>query len=244
MVRGIWMVISTMAVANLLALAGVVAWLQSSDRLSRDRIEQLRVLFSSTVEQDKAQAEQKARDEKVAQAAAAEAAKVGAPPLTAEQKLTAAAEQEEIEAQLARRVQRETSDLINTLMQERDELERQRASFQKEVETFTAMRKKIADEEGAEQFQKTVQLYQSVKAQEAKNMMSSLIKGGQLEQVVAYLNALPGRNASKIISEFQNEDPALAADLLERLRTRGTAINAPASAGGANAPVALAPEAR
>jgi hypothetical protein len=42
------------------------------------------------------------------------------------------------------------------------------------------------------------------------------------DQVVAYLNAMEDRTRTKIITEFQKQDPALAAELLERLRTRAT----------------------
>lgn len=40
-------------------------------------------------------------------------------------------------------------------------------------------------------------------------------------QVVAYLNAMEERVRNRIIAEFVKEDPALAAELLERLRTHG-----------------------
>lgn len=224
MFRAIWITISTLAVANLLALLGFVFWLNATDRINPARIERIRTIFAATVAAEQAAVERVAADAEAAAAAAAEAAKIGKPPLTAEQKLDDESAKEEIAAQHGRRVQRETADLINTLVREREELERQRTQFQSEVDAFSMMRKLIADEEGSEQFLKTVQVYQSVKPAEAKSMMSTLLAGGQMDQVVSYLNALSPRIASKIISEFQNEDPALAADLLERLRLRGTAV--------------------
>lgn len=240
MLRSIWIMISTLAIANLLALIGLVGWLHSTDRLDADRVQRLREMLSVTISSERAEAEQKLMLAQAAEEQAKSVAQVGKNPTTAEDKLEAAAVREEVETQRARRVQRETSDLINTLMREREELERQREEFQNQMNEFEAMRTRIAEEEGSEQFQKTVQLYQSVKAVEAKNMMRSLIGDGHTDQVVSYLNALPPRNASKIVSEFQAEDPDLAADLLEKLRMRGTAV-APPNTGGANQPVAAAP---
>lgn len=224
MMRSVWIAISTMAVANLLALLAFAFWLHSSGRLSRERIERVRTTFASTVAFEQAERDRAAADEQAVLAAQAEAAKAGTPPLTAEQRLGGESARDEIEAQQARRVQRETADLINTLLREREELDRQREEFQVQVDAFERMRRRIAEEEGSEQFQKAVQVYQTVKAAEAKNMMNSLIASGQKDQVVSYLNALSPRIASKIVAEFEKDDPDLAAELLERLRLRGTSV--------------------
>jgi hypothetical protein len=222
MLRSLWIILSTLAVANLFALAGFVAWLAAGDRLSRERVESVRAVFASTVSDEQARLRRERAAEEAARAAAEEAARIGAPPLTADRKLEQDAARDEAASQQARRVQRETSDLINTLMQERAELDRQREIFQREVDAFNRMRAAIAQQEGSEQFQKAVALYQLVKPAEARAMMQSLIRKGETDQVVSYLDAIQPRTASRIITEFQNEDPDLAADLLERLRVRGT----------------------
>lgn len=224
MVRSLWTVITVLALANLLAIAGFVGWLQTSGRVSRERIERVRQVFATTVAQEEAGVQQGEMDAKLADAAAEEAAKVGTPPLTAEQRLEAGLARDETSSQHAQRVQRETADLIATLLRERQELDRLRAEFDQQVKDFDEMRARIAREEGTEQFAKTVALYQSLKADQAKSMMQSLIRGGGTDQVVSYLNALPPRTASKIIAEFEKGDSALAADLLERLRMRGNAV--------------------
>ncbi|MDX2114378.1 MAG: hypothetical protein SFZ24_01985 [Planctomycetota bacterium] len=237
--RSIWIIISTLAIANLLGIAGFLGWLQTSGRLNRDRVERIRTILAPTVATEQAEEQRRQAEAETARQAAEAAAKVGVKPLTAEQRLEDAAGQEEVDAQRSRRVQRETTDLINTLMREREQLDRERAKFDADVAAFKEMRARIAEQEGSEQFQKTVQLYQSVKPADAKNMMASLIQTGKKDQVVSYLNALAPRNASKILAEFQVDDPALAADLLERLRLLGTAL-APESPGAAQEPVAAA----
>lgn len=224
MLRSLWIAFSTLAIANLFALVGFVLWLNATDRLNPARVQQVRAILATTLSAESAETERIAADQAAAAASAAEALKVGKPPLTAEQRLDNESAKEEIESQNSRRVQRETADLINTLVREREELDRQRSQFQTQVDAFAAMRKMIAEQEGSEQFQKAVQVYQSVKPSEAKNMMSALIASDQKDQVVAYLDALSPRVSSKIITEFEREDPALASDLIERLRNRGTAV--------------------
>lgn len=224
--RNIWIIISTLAIANLLAFAGFAGWLKATDRLSGERLEQIRMMFASTVHEEAAQKAEAALQAAAEQAAQDLAKRNATPPLTAEQKMAAAAQESDVATLEDRRIQRDTTNLINTLVKERQQLEAERAEFRAQVAEFNEMRERIATEEGSEQFEKAVILYQSLKAEQARAMMGALIAQGQTEQVVSYLNALPPRNASKILAEFEGDDPALAADLLERLRTRGLELAA------------------
>ena len=48
MVKSLWIIISTLAIANLLALIGFGAWLHTSDRLDGERLERVRRIFAET----------------------------------------------------------------------------------------------------------------------------------------------------------------------------------------------------
>jgi len=61
--RSLRTIITTLAIADILALAGFVGWLKMSDRLDMDRLEQVRSLFAET------RAQQQAREAKEAQEA-------------------------------------------------------------------------------------------------------------------------------------------------------------------------------
>jgi len=220
--RTIWILISTLAVANLLALIGFAGWLGATDRLSPERFRAVREIFAPTIAESRTLEGVRVLEAQAAADRAADEARVGTAPLTAEQRLLLAGAQIDVTTQQQQRVQRETADLIATLLQERAELERQRAEFQAQVEEFNARREAIVAQEGSDQFLKTVSLYNSLKPAQSHSMMRALIDQGAVDQVVAYLNALQSRTAAKIIAEFQKESPTLAADLLERLRQRGT----------------------
>ncbi|HVZ92884.1 MAG TPA: hypothetical protein VG797_00085 [Phycisphaerales bacterium] len=225
--RTLWSIICLLAIAHLLAILGFVGWLAAGNRLDGSRIERVRALFAETIaaEKQRVQGEQAIVDK--ATAAAEAEKKASTPPVTAEGNLKAHESEEEINRLRVERVQRETSDLIKTLLREREDLEHRKAEFEAERAEFNRTREERAKQDGSEQFEKAVRMYQSVKPLEAKNMMKTLIAQGQTDQVVSYLNAISPRIASKIVSAFNTDDPAVAADLLERLRTRG--VNLPPS---------------
>jgi len=221
MMRSVWTVISTLAVANVLAVVLVMGWLAATDRVSPERLERVREVFAETLTEQEARQAEEANVASAEAALAAERAKEGKPPLTAEQRMDIIRDYSDLVSQRTERVRRETQDLIDTLMAQQSRLASEREAFEEEREAFHQMRSEIEALEGSEQFGKTLKIYSTVKSEEAARMMRALIQEGETDQVVAYLSALPPRAASKIVSEFEDDDAALAAGLLERLREYG-----------------------
>lgn len=220
--RTLWLIISTLALANLLALIGGGVWLVVSGRVDRDRVDAVREMFALTVEQQTIDEDEAERLLEAEAEAAEEALRQKRPPLTAEQQLALSSSIMEIAALRQGRMVREADDLRVSIGADRQELERLQEAFEQKVKDFDQRRALILEQEGAQQFRQTVDLYRSLKPKASKAMMSSLIRVNEIDTVIAYIDALPVRTASKIISEFEKEDPALAADLLERLRRLGT----------------------
>ena len=226
MIRTTWIVLSTVALANMIALGGLLVWLGVNDRLSLARVEHVRTMLQETV------AEQLEREAKEAEDATAEEARLEReararmPSITAGEALSVTRELEERQRQIIGRLHREVSDLQRALVIEREEVDRAWEALRAERRAFEDMRERLAALEGGEQFERTVRLYESLRPAQAREMMQELIGLGEIEQVVAYLNAMQVRSASKILGEF-NDDAPLAADLLERLRTRGFQARAP-----------------
>ncbi len=220
--RTVWIILSTLAIANLLALAGLAGWLVATDRLDRDRLESIRELLATTITEESAQIEQANAEADELAARDAALAKARRLPLTSEQALALAESFDQLSTREIDRLDRQAQDLRRTLAQEQADLDQRREEFAAEVRAFDERRDAILELEGSEQFNKAVKLYQSLKAPVAKDIFQTLLMEGELEQVVAYLDAMSARPASKIIAEFEKEDPAVAAELLENLRTRGT----------------------
>ncbi len=222
--KTMWTVLSVLALANLIAIGVLVGWLKSSDRLSQDRVHRLRAIFSQSVSQEQAEQEAaKAEAERLEREKQADA-EAGRPPIATEQRLAIIREYEERRLQDALRTQRETANLIQTLVAKQDKFEADKRAFEDEVAQFRREREEAARLDGDEQFQKSLKIYETVKAAEARSMLQILLNEGKDLEVVAYLNSMKPRTASKIVAEFQKGDPTVAADLLERLRRYGVAV--------------------
>lgn len=217
--KAIWTIVCILALANLLAILAFGGWLAATGRLDGSRLRAARAVLAETIAQARAREEKTQADAKAAaEAAAAEARKLEIPQ-TASERITTADDSDEVRRQRLERLKREVEDLQRTLSRGREELEAGWAKLEGEKKAFDEMRARVAALEGSEQFEKALKLYETLKPQQAQAMMQQLIDQGEVEQAVAYLNAMQTRTASKIIAEFK--DPALATDLLERLRTRG-----------------------
>jgi hypothetical protein len=236
MLKSLWTGICVLAIANSLAIVLFFGWLKSSDRLSRDRVEAARLIFAKTVGEDQAKKSEEEQALKQ-QAAKAEAeAKAALPPVTADLRAAIIREYEERTRQEKNRIQRETENLIETLTRRQEEFEKERTAFNAVKEAFEKQRAEIVRLEGDAQFQKSLKIYQSLKPDAAKAMLQRLIDSQKMTEVIAYLNAMKPSVATKIVAEFQKGDATLAADLLERLKVYGLALDASEEFGNAASP--------
>jgi len=222
--KTIWSVLSVAAVANLLALVGIVLYLNSTGRLDAERMREMRVLLSETTAQRAAKAalakEQAERDAKIG----LEQAKVGTPPVTGADALLLKQEQSQIDMARLEMMRRDVEMLRDTLRRERTALDDQKVAFEKERKDFQQAREVVIKTESDEQFRKALATIEGLKADKAKATLQTMIDQQQVDQVVSYLDAMQERTRTKVMDEFVKADPKVAADLLERLRTRGVSV--------------------
>lgn len=235
--KKIWTLISVMAVANMLALMAFVGWLQATDRLDLQRVRDMRSLYAETLteqlDREQLEADQLAEAKKAKELAAEEA--LQGEPIDSADWLRINWELREQDSERLERLRREVEDLKRTLADARAKLNADIAAFETMKETFDADRERIARIEGDEQFKKAVDTYAALKPAAAVRMMIQMMGQRPTEgvlQVVSYLNAMDERKRSSIIGEFEKTDPALAADLLERLRNYGLGARGPEDPGG------------
>jgi len=230
--RTIWTVLSVMAVANLLALGAFVGWLRASDRLDLARVREVRQLVSETLTRKKSREDEVKAKLEAEQKAAAEKARQEQPPLSAADALALKLEIGKADQERVESLKREVQILRETLQRERSQLEADQTGLRKEREEFERARKAVAETEGNAQFKKALGTLEGLKPDQAKTALQQLIDQKQVEQVVAYLNAMQERTRTKVLDEFIKADPKVATDLLERLRTRGLAAREPESSPG------------
>jgi hypothetical protein len=221
MIKSAWLVVSTIAVANLLAVFGFVGWLFMSDRMDMDRLEEIRAMVSPTIAEEEAAARLAEAEADAANSRLEESGELGALPISASDRLNILREMDEVSRQRFERMERETRDLQRQLRAELDAIAAERSAFEEMRDAFETKRAEIAALEESEQFQRALRLYESSKADVAANMFEALIAQGNEMHVVSYLNAMKPLTAKKVIEEFEGRDPALAARLLEGVRTYG-----------------------
>jgi hypothetical protein len=225
--KTVWNLLAVLAVANLLGLGAFVGWLKMSNRLDRERLHEIRTVLTQTVSQRKADADAVTAKADQDKKTAAEQAKVGTPPVTASEALDLKIQLSQFDQARLEAMRRDVSLLQDTLRRERQALDADRAAFAKEKSDFEKARQTVAATEGNVQFKKTLATYESLKPDKAKLALKQLIDQKQTDQAVAYLNAMQERPRTKVIDEFLKDDPKVAADLLERLRTRGMLARGP-----------------
>lgn len=221
MIRSLWLIVSTIAVANLLALVGFAGWLIASDRLDLDRAESIREMIAPTIAAEaererEEQAELDAERERLE-----EQGRLGGIPISASDRLNILREVDEVSRQRFERMERETRDLQRQLREELDAIAAERSAFETVRDAFEVRRAEIAELEQSKQFKRALQLYESSKPDVAANMFETLIAQGNEQDVVSYLNAMKPMAARKVIEVFEGRDPILAARLLEGVRNYG-----------------------
>ncbi len=200
--RSVWLVVSVLAVANILALIGVVGWLKASDRLDRARIEQVRQLFGKTVKETAAEAE-KAKAAAEAEKAAVEAqSKAARPALTAEERLHARVEATEIDRQRGQRLADESVAMQRALAEKLAQLESLKAQIAQAKQDFEQLTAKTRETVGAEQFKKTLGVLESLKPDKAKAALKEIMLATRSEVPAAPLPrpSVPGDAAAAAAS--------------------------------------------
>lgn len=233
--RTLWTAISVIAVANLMAIVLLGGWLYSSERLSIDRLRSVVDVMDEPIAAEAARLDREASEAGADAASQAGLASLG-PPLSSSEAVALKIESSEMDEQRIRRLRREIDDLRRTLRLERSVLDEERESFETERAEFFALRERLRDIEGAEQFQKALVVLSQMKAADAKTTLATLLADDQREEVISYLNGLEDRKRTAVFTQFVKDgEQVVAADLLEAIRTRG--LDAPANG---DAPVATA----
>lgn len=207
-------VVMVVAILNLLAVLAGAGWVFASGRVDKQRALEVVGLFEETTS---------GRDIRIKkEEAEAVAAKVFEETALPELAMNAT-ELNDIRLQMTQidrarleRMQREIADLQDTLKRERALLASERVDFEVQREDFGAMRDRLKEIEGSEQFGKSLAVLKESKAKDSMSMLSVLIGQGKREQVVTYLSALNTGVRTEVIAEFiKAGEEQLAAGLLE-----------------------------
>ncbi len=208
------------AVLNLIAVLAGVGWIFASGRVDKQRVLEVVDMFEETT--DGRDARIKAEEAEAAAAVAAEEGDLPQLAMNSGELNNIRLQLTQIDRARLERMQREITDLQNTLKRERALLASERTDFEAQRTEFEEMRVRIAEIEGSDQFTKSLAVLKESKPKDSMQMLSVLIQQGKREQVVTYLSALSNGIRTEVIAEFVKADEAeLAAGLLESIRMRG-----------------------
>ncbi|RNC81060.1 MAG: hypothetical protein ED559_04465 [Phycisphaera sp.] len=216
-----------LALLHFFFIIGFVGWMFGTGRIDERRLADLRTMVTETIaDRDKREAEEQAAIEVALREQ--EAAENQAIPLTSDDRITRKLIASEADQQNVQRMRREIQDLQRTLQIERRQLDEERSEFLAEKDSFEAARERIRETEGSEQFQSALTTLAAMKKDQAHSLLNETltVDPNGFEKVIAYLDNLEDRQRAEILGVFEEEDPALAARLLELLRTRGVVATA------------------
>lgn len=242
MLRTFWNIVAIMAVANLLALFGFFSWLVITDRVTPERIEQIRALIADGELPGAETMKASAEDEDDETPAEPEMA------VSSADRLVLRLEQSEIDRQRRERLRRETNDLQRAHQAERRILDDEWAEVRRAREEFEAEMERVRTIDGSAQFRKAVKTLEGLPPRRASDALLAMIAGQNLPglppmedgiadidadrapdgmaRAVSYLNAMGERKRIGVVEAIVKQDPQLAAVLLESLRVRGVEARA------------------
>jgi hypothetical protein len=199
--KRLWNVLILALAANFLAVAGAVGWLRQSGHLTRDRVDQIKlVLFPTT--QPESPAAQPAPDPTTRPTLVLEELLAKRPAMTAGDQVKFIHQTfDERQAELGRRqqfleAQQRQIDLAqNKLQEDRDAFEAEAKKFREEQ----ALAKKLATDAG---FQSTLADYSALPPKQVKGIFATL--GDDVVRM--YLEAMEPRAVAKIVKEYKTPD--------------------------------------
>ncbi len=109
---------------------------------------------------------------------------------------------------------RMADDAMNAARKEQEELRRQLDEFRKPAE----VRDRSGSPEETANLKKMVGVLDSMPPESTAKILEDLVKKGRTEAVVAILNGMKPRVSAKVLTAVSESQPALAADLVERLK--------------------------
>ena len=220
--KTLWNIVSFLAVVHLLALVMFVAWLWRTDRLDGRRIHRLREMLVMTIPEADAVAAREARDAALLEKQRATAVLRQNPGLPSAERVRNITSTRQADQRSSRRADDVKAQLSRQLAQDGAQIQEQRLALETDRRTLDGG---VADGQQrwrGIQFTKVVKLLESQTPKQAKNYVIELVRTGEKDQAVAYLDAMNGRARGKVFGEFKTDaETALATELLELIRTLG-----------------------
>ncbi|MEM6855267.1 MAG: hypothetical protein AAF911_13010 [Planctomycetota bacterium] len=210
---------------HLILAVGFVGWLQASNRLNGERVQQVVDMFKPTVaevEQLKAEAEAAEAEAQAARDQLMRLESVAKGPQTLEDRLTMNFEADEFDLHRLERLNAETQAIRRRLDQDKALIAEELAALQARQDAFDELVERRTAAMRDEDFNRAVKTLEQLPPNQAKGMIQQYIAAGKTTDAVDYLAAMQLRKSAGILKAFKSEEEIpTAAMLLDELRNRG-----------------------
>lgn len=239
----IWTILSVLGVANFFAVAAFVGWLGMTDRLTVERVRAVKAALGETVSSETARLEEEAKAKEAEAKVLEVKAKEAKPTMTAQEKLAVRLEATELDMQRFKKLQSDIEAMQTNLRAQSERLVAERSVFEKEKIAFDVLKKDAEAKTVDAQFKKAMAVLEGMDTKNAVATMKEILSGVAPEaalglppvgsapaepagmagedRVLRYLNAMSPSKRTELLNLMAKGEPALAAKLLERLRTYG-----------------------
>ncbi len=194
--RTLWNFLSFLAVVNLLALLIVGAWLWQSGRLTRGRIDDIRAVLSMSEREASAIAARSVSESEIQRLREMEQLRRAHPPADSATQINQIAFVQQQHDQAKRRLQDERGMLALQLAQATANMEANIAAFERQRASWQTSQNDDAQRTIDEQFLQAVKQLEQLPAKQAKGIIQQLVTDNNVDQAVAYLDAMSPRAAA------------------------------------------------
>ena len=216
----LWNICAFIALANLVALVGVLLWLMTTGRVDSDRVDRLRSLFAKpvAVELVEAEAEQEAQQLQLEQSL--EEGSLVALPASSRWPIDSLTKIRMKEQMMHRRFSDELKRDAQEVLMAEQRLKAERDAFEREKAEYLRLQEQAEQQRNATDFKQAVKDLESVSSKTAKNLIVQICATGPegVDRVLRWMKSMrQGSRASIIASMKSEEELKLASSLLQSL---------------------------
>ncbi len=220
--KSLMKLITVLAIANLLAVAGFVGWLFASGRVNGDRLARIRDIFRPSIQEEIRLATEASQREESATRLAEDNARLRELPISSSEQIVAASRFTDRATLAMRALEEQQSRLQGDLLTREAAIKEREDALQRRQQEWE---RSIADDkvrQTDEQFRKAVRLLESAPPKQGREWILELVRAGKIDTAVSYFDAMNPAKSAALLKAFKGEgESKVATDLLERLRMLG-----------------------
>lgn len=225
--KGVWITVCVLAIANLLGVVGFVAWLYASDRLNDDRVQRIRSILGETITAETVRLEAERKQEEEALRAREQAARFEGDPESAAAAIQRHREEAEVRQATILRLREEITQLQAELVRARESADTEKRQIEAARRDLDSRRNALDRTRASEQFRQVLSALEAQRPGVGRQILQAMLDAGRRDEVLEYLSAMQDEARAKVVAEFAKTDERLAADLLSELRVRGVTHASP-----------------